>query len=66
MKTEKITINKIVADEGYVFALKDKSEIYSNIIFLGKEDKAANYIEITIEEAEIITKELEEAVEETE
>lgn len=31
MKKETIKINKIVADEGYVFAKLDKSEVYSRL-----------------------------------
>lgn len=54
MKKETIKINKIVADEGYVFAKPDKSEVYSDILFLGKNDKPENYIEISLEEAESI------------
>ena len=53
-------INKIESKEGYVFALKDKSEVYDNIIYLGKYDSADNYIQITKKEAEQIKKELEE------
>lgn len=44
-------INVIKAKEGYVFALKDKSEIYDDVIYLGIYDNADNYIQITIEEA---------------
>ena len=44
-------INEIKSQEGYVFALKDKSEIYDNIIVLGIYDSAENYIQITKEEA---------------
>ena len=53
-------INKIESKEGYVFALKDKSEVYDNVIYLGIYDSADNYIQITKEEAEQIKKELEE------
>ena len=53
-------LNKIESKEGYVFALKDKSEVYDNIIYLGKYDSADNYIQITKKEAEQIKKELEE------
>ena len=53
-------INKIESKKGYVFALKDKSAVYDNIIYLGKYDSADNYIEVTKEEAEKIKKELEE------
>lgn len=53
-------INKIESNEGYVFALKDKSAVYDNIIYLGKYDSADNYIQVTKEEAEQLKKELEE------
>ena len=53
-------IHKIESNEGYVFALKDKSAVYDNVIYLGIYDKADNYIQITKEEAEQIKKELEE------
>ena len=53
-------INKIESNEGYVFALKDKSAVYDNVIYLGIYDSADNYIQITKEEAEQIKKELEE------
>lgn len=53
-------INKIESKKGYVFALKDKSEVYDNVIYLGIYDSADNYIQITKEEAEQIKKELEE------
>ena len=53
-------INKIESNEGYVFALKDKTAVYDNVIYLGIYDSADNYIQITKEEAEKIKKELEE------
>lgn len=55
---------KIVANKGYVFALKDKTVVYENIIYLGKYDSESNYIQLTIEEAEKLKKELEEVKEE--
>ena len=54
-------LNKIESKEGYVFALKDKSEVYDTIIYLGKYDSADNYIEVTKEEATEIRKQIEEA-----
>ena len=54
-------LNKIESKEGYVFALKDKSEVYDTIIYLGKYDSADNYIEVTKEEAIQIRKQIEEA-----
>lgn len=53
-------INKIESNEGYVFALKDKTAVYENIIYLGIYDSADNYIQITKEEADQLKKELEE------
>lgn len=47
----------IKAREGYVFATKDKKQIFGNVIYLGKYDKADNYIEITIEEAQELSNE---------
>ena len=55
-------LKKIECKEGYVFALKDKSEVYDNIIYLGKYDSADNYIEVTKEEATEIRKQIEEAL----
>ena len=54
-------LNKIESKEGYVFALKDKSEVYDTVIYLGKYDSADNYIEVTKEEAIQIRKQIEEA-----
>ena len=54
-------LNKIECKEGYVFALKDKSAVYDNIIYLEKYDSADNYIEVTKEEATEIRKQIEEA-----
>ena len=55
-------LNKIECKEGYVFALKDKSEVYDTVIYLGKYDSADNYIEVTKEEATEIRKQIEEAL----
>ena len=54
-------LNKIESKEGYVFSKRDKSEVYDNIIYLGKYDSADNYIEITKEEAIQIRQQIEEA-----
>lgn len=54
-------LNKIESKEGYVFALKDKSAVYDNVIYLGIYDSADNYIEVTKEEATEIRKQIEEA-----
>ena len=53
-------ISKIECKKGYVFALKDKSAVYDNVIYLGIYDSADNYIQITQKEAEQLKKELEE------
>ena len=55
-------LNKIESKEGYVFALKDKSEVYDTVIYLGKYDSAENYIQITKEEATQIKQQIEEAL----
>jgi len=47
-------IEEYKADDGFVFALKDLSEVYDNILYLGKYDDPNNYVQITIEEAEQI------------
>ena len=54
-------LNKIESKEGYVFSKRDKSEVYDNIIYLGKYDSADNYIEVTKEEATEIREQIEEA-----
>ena len=54
-------LNKIECKEGYVFSKRDKSEVYDNIIYLGKYDSADNYIEVTKEEAIQIRQQIEEA-----
>ena len=54
-------LNKIESKEGYVFTKRDKSEVYDNIIYLGKYDSADNYTEVTKEEAIQIRQQIEEA-----
>lgn len=53
-------IREIKSNKGYVFATKDKSEVYDNILVLGIYDQEDNYIQIPIEEAEEIKKAIEE------
>ena len=55
-------LNKIESKEDYVFTKRDKSEVYDNIIYLGKYDSADNYIEVTKEEATQIRQQIEEAL----
>lgn len=52
-------IKEIKSKEGYVFANLDKSEVYDNVIVLGKYDSEENYIQIPIEEAKILKEEIE-------
>ena len=47
-------IREIKSNKGYVFATKDKSEVYENILVLGIYDSEDNYIQIPIKEAEEI------------
>ena len=51
-------MRKLIAKDGYVFALKDRSEVYDNILYLGIYDSEDNYIEITIKEGEDIKREI--------
>ena len=53
-------IREIKSNKGYVFATKDKSEVYDNILVLGIYDQEDNYIQIPIEEAEELKKAIEE------
>lgn len=59
MKHDTIIINKITADEG--FWLTNGQGVYSKEIYLGKNDSAINWYEITDYEHERIMKEQEEA-----
>lgn len=56
-------MRKLEAKQGYVFALKDRTAVYDNVIYLGIYDSYDNYIELPIEEAEKLKIELMEAVE---
>ena len=51
-------MRKLIAKDGYVFALKDRSDVYDNILYLGIYDSEDNYIEITIKEGEDIKREI--------
>lgn len=51
-------VNEMKAKEGYVFAKADKSAVFGNIMYLGINDKAENYIQITIEEAKKLEEEI--------
>ncbi len=56
MKHDTVIINKIIADEGMVLT---DGQSYGRIVFLGKEDSAENWREITEEEYQEILKEQE-------
>ncbi len=56
MKHDTVIINKIIADEGMVLT---DGQSYGRIVFLGKEDCAENWHEITEEEYQEILKEQE-------
>lgn len=56
-------IRKIESQNGYVFALKDKTAVYENVVYLGIYDSADNYIQVTLEEAETIKAKLQENIE---
>lgn len=52
--------NKIEAQEGYVFAKNDRTEVYGRIMYLGINDSENNYIQITTEEAAELKAKIEE------
>lgn len=47
-------MTKLEANDGYVFALKDKTAVYDNIIYLSDIDSKDRYIQVTKDEAEKI------------
>ena len=53
-------MKKLTAKEGYVFALKDRTAVYDNIIYLSDIDSEDRYIELTKDEGDKLKKELEE------
>lgn len=56
-------LRELKADNGYVFATKDKKEIYGNLLYLGIYDAPENYIQLTIKEADKIKSDLEKEIE---
>ena len=52
-------MTKLTADEGYVFALKDRSAVYDNILYLSDIDSKDRYIQVTEEEGKVIKEESE-------
>ena len=57
MKHDTVIINKITADEG--FYLTNGQGVFSKEVYLGKNDKAENWHEITEDEYQEILKEQE-------
>lgn len=49
---------KMDADEGNVFALADKSDVYGNVLYVPSEERVSSFIEMTEAEAEEIKKNL--------
>ena len=60
MKYDTVIINKIIADKGMILT---DGQTYGRVVYLGKEDSADNWHEITEGEYEKILKEQEEALE---
>ena len=52
-------MTKLEAKNGYVFALKDKSAVYDNILYLSDIDRKDRYIQVTEEEGKAIREEME-------
>ena len=48
------------ARDGYTFANKDKTEVVGSLLYLGIHDSPENYVEITLDEADEITRQDEE------
>ena len=48
------------ARDGYTFANKDKMQVVGALLYLGIYDSPENYVEITLDEANEITKQNEE------
>lgn len=64
-RNDKMTITRIYnnlykmdADEGKVFALVDKSDVYGNVLYVPSEERVSSFIEITDAEGEEIKKNL--------
>lgn len=52
-------MTKLTADEGKVFALKDKSAVYDNVLYLSDIDSSERYIQLTEEEGKALRGRLE-------
>ena len=53
-------LREMKARNGYTFANKDKTQVVGALLYLGLYDTPENYVEITLDEANEITKQNEE------
>lgn len=53
-------LREMKAREGYIFANKDKTQVVGALLYLGIYDSPENYVEITLDEANEITRQNEE------
>lgn len=49
---------KIQSKDGFVFALKDRTAVYDNVIYLSDIDSRERYIEISVDEAKALKEEI--------
>ena len=52
-------MKKLIAKEGYVFALKDRTAVYDTLLYLSDIDSEDRYIELTKDEGKALKKEIE-------
>ena len=53
-------LREMKARDGYTFANKDKTQVVGALLYLGIYDSPENYVEITLDEADEITRRNEE------
>lgn len=53
-------LREMKARNGYTFANKDKTEVIGALLYLGIHDNPENYVEVTLNEADEITRQNEE------
>ena len=53
-------LREMKARNGYTFANKDKTQVVGALLYLGIHDSPENYVEITLDEANEITRQNEE------
>lgn len=51
-------MTKIQSKDGFVFALKDRTAVYDNVIYLSDIDSRERYIEISVDEAKALKEEI--------